>query len=74
VEQAPVSKAPASSDALGVFTGVSGSGQSSLALETLYAGAQRRYLESVAPYVRCTRRALERMIPTRIGVVKSSAT
>ncbi|MBC8089173.1 MAG: excinuclease ABC subunit UvrA [Phycisphaerae bacterium] len=39
-------------DALVVFTGVSGSGKSSLAFGTLYAEAQRRYLESVAPYVR----------------------
>ncbi len=35
-----------------VFTGVSGSGKSSLAFGTLYAEAQRRYLESVAPYAR----------------------
>jgi excinuclease ABC subunit A len=35
-----------------VFTGVSGSGKSSLAFGTLYAEAQRRYLESVSPYAR----------------------
>ncbi|ORI12881.1 excinuclease ABC subunit A [Rhodococcus sp. 1163] len=34
------------------FTGVSGSGKSSLAFSTLYAEAQRRYFESVAPYAR----------------------
>ncbi|MFG3344125.1 ATP-binding cassette domain-containing protein [Streptomyces sp. NPDC048018] len=39
-------------DALTVFTGVSGSGKSSLAFGTLYAEAQRRYFESVAPYAR----------------------
>ena len=39
-------------DALVVFTGVSGSGKSSLAFATLYAEAQRRYLESVSPYAR----------------------
>ena len=39
-------------DALVVITGVSGSGKSSLAFGTLYAEAQRRYLESVAPYAR----------------------
>src|SRR5438270_12274133 len=39
-------------DALVVFTGVSGSGKSSLAFGTLYAEAQRRYLESVATYAR----------------------
>lgn len=39
-------------DALVVFTVVSGSGKSSLAFGTLYAEAQRRYLESVSPYAR----------------------
>ncbi|MBA4019408.1 MAG: excinuclease ABC subunit A [Pirellula sp.] len=39
-------------NALVVFTGISGSGKSSLAFSTLYAEAQRRYLESVAPYAR----------------------
>ena len=39
-------------DLLVVFTGVSGSGKSSLAFGTLYAEAQRRYFESVAPYAR----------------------
>src|ERR1700723_4315111 len=39
-------------DALVGFTGVSGSGKSSLAFSTLYAEAQRRYLESVSPYAR----------------------
>lgn len=39
-------------DALVVFSGVSGSGKSSLAFGTIYAEAQRRYLESVSPYAR----------------------
>src|ERR1700691_2737573 len=39
-------------DSIVVFTGVSGSGKSSLAFGTLYAEAQRRYLESVSPYAR----------------------
>lgn len=39
-------------NALVVFTGVSGSGKSSLAFGTIYAEAQRRYLESVSPYAR----------------------
>ncbi|WP_313312920.1 excinuclease ABC subunit UvrA [Pulveribacter sp.] len=39
-------------NALVVFTGISGSGKSSLAFGTLFAEAQRRYLESVAPYAR----------------------
>ncbi|MFQ6309670.1 excinuclease ABC subunit UvrA [Lysobacter capsici] len=39
-------------DALVVFSGVSGSGKSSLAFGTLFAEAQRRYLESLSPYAR----------------------
>ncbi|MBE2998104.1 excinuclease ABC subunit UvrA [Nocardiopsis sp. HNM0947] len=39
-------------DALVAFTGVSGSGKSSLAFGTLFAEAQHRYMESVAPYAR----------------------
>ena len=39
-------------DALVVFTGISGSGKSSLAFGTLYAEAQHRYFESVSPYAR----------------------
>lgn len=39
-------------DALVAFTGVSGSGKSSLTFGTLFAESQRRYLESVAPYAR----------------------
>ncbi|UQQ13216.1 excinuclease ABC subunit UvrA [Xanthomonas arboricola] len=39
-------------DALVVFTGVSGSGKSSLAFGTVFAEAQRRYLDSISPYAR----------------------
>src|SRR5262245_7121762 len=35
-----------------VFTGVSGSGKSSLAFDTLYAEGQRRYVESLSNYAR----------------------
>ena len=35
-----------------VFTGISGSGKSSLAFGTLFAEAQRRYLDSISPYAR----------------------
>jgi excinuclease ABC subunit A len=35
-----------------VFCGVSGSGKSSMALDTLYAEGQRRYIESFSPYTR----------------------
>ncbi len=39
-------------NALVVFTGVSGSGKSSLAFDTLYAEGQRRYVESLSSYAR----------------------
>jgi excinuclease ABC subunit A len=39
-------------DALVVFTGLSGSGKSSLAFDTLYAEGQRRYVESLSAYAR----------------------
>jgi len=39
-------------DKLIVFTGVSGSGKSSLAFETIYAEGQRRYVESLSAYAR----------------------
>ena len=35
-----------------VFTGISGSGKSSLAFDTLYAEGQRRYMESLSSYAR----------------------
>src|SRR3972149_2974816 len=35
-----------------VFTGVSGSGKSSLAMDTIYAEGQRRYVESLSAYAR----------------------
>src|SRR5262245_63380116 len=41
-----------------VFTGVSGSGKSSLAFDTIYAEGQRRYVESLSAYAR---QFLERM-------------
>ncbi|RUR03014.1 ATP-binding cassette domain-containing protein [Labedella endophytica] len=39
-------------DSIVAFTGVSGSGKTSLAFGTIFAEAQRRFLESVAPYAR----------------------
>ena len=39
-------------DKLIIFTGVSGSGKSSLAFDTLYAEGQRRYIESLSAYAR----------------------
>ena len=51
-------------DRVVAFTGVSGSGKSSLAFATIYAEAQRRYLESVAPYAR---RLMEQAAVPRVG-------
>ncbi len=52
-----------------VFTGVSGSGKSSLAFDTLYAEGQRRYVESLSAYAR---QFLERMqkpdVDTLLGI------
>lgn len=39
-------------DSLTVFTGLSGSGKSSLAFDTIYAEGQRRYVESLSSYAR----------------------
>src|SRR3954466_15813506 len=54
-------------DALVVFTGVSGSGKSSLAFGTLYAEAQRRSLESVSPYAR---RLFDQMAVPEVGEIE----
>jgi excinuclease ABC subunit A len=53
-------------DALVVFTGVSGSGKSSLVFATIYAEAQRRYFESVAPYAR---RLIDQLDAPRVGEI-----
>ena len=53
-------------DAMVAFTGVSGSGKSSLAFGTLYAEAQRRYFESVAPYAR---RLLQQVGAPHVGEI-----
>src|SRR5512136_1499672 len=68
-------------DRLIVVTGVSGSGKSSLAFDTLYAEGQRRYLESLSSYAR---QFLERMdkpdadviegIPPAIAIQQKAAT
>jgi len=39
-------------NALTVITGISGSGKSSLAFDTIYAEGQRRYVESLSSYAR----------------------
>ncbi|WP_406005512.1 excinuclease ABC subunit UvrA [Streptomyces sp. NBC_00637] len=53
-------------DVVAVFTGVSGSGKSSLAFGTIYAEAQRRYFESVAPYAR---RLIHQVGAPRVGEI-----
>jgi len=68
-------------DKLIIVTGVSGSGKSSLAFDTLYAEGQRRYLESLSAYAR---QFLERMdkpeadriegIPPAIAIQQKAAT
>jgi len=50
-------------NALTVVTGVSGSGKSSLAFDTVYAEGQRRYVETFSPY---TRQFLDRMDKPRV--------
>ncbi|MGV8073307.1 MAG: excinuclease ABC subunit UvrA [Syntrophobacteraceae bacterium] len=49
------------------ISGVSGSGKSSLALHTLYAEGQRRYIETFSPYAR---QFLERMDPPRASLIE----
>lgn len=51
-------------DCIVAFTGVSGSGKSSLAFGTIYAEAQRRFLESVTPYAR---RLMDQIGAPRVG-------
>jgi excinuclease ABC subunit A len=68
-------------DKLIIITGVSGSGKSSLAFDTLYAEGQRRYIESLSAYAR---QFLERMekpeaeriegIPPAIAIQQKAAT
>ncbi|MBN1699773.1 MAG: excinuclease ABC subunit UvrA [Spirochaetales bacterium] len=50
-----------------VITGVSGSGKSSLAFDTLYAEGQRRYVETFSPY---TRQFLDRMDKPRVDRIE----
>ena len=53
-----------------VFTGVSGSGKSSLAFDTLYAEGQRRYVESLSAYAR---QFLERMDRPDVDLIEGLA-
>ncbi len=49
-----------------VVTGVSGSGKSSLAFDTLYAEGQRRYVETFSPYARQFMERMDRPLVDRI--------
>lgn len=51
--------------ALVVITGLSGSGKSSLAFDTIYAEGQRRYMETLSTYARQFVGAMERPTSTR---------
>ena len=42
-----------------VMTGLSGSGKSSLAFDTIYAEGQRRYMESLSSYASCKKLQLQ---------------
>ena len=57
-------------DKLVVVTGVSGSGKSSLAFDTLYAEGQRRYVESLSSYAR---QFLERMDKPEVDYIQGIA-
>ena len=50
-----------------VITGLSGSGKSSLAFDTIYAEGQRRYVETFSPY---TRQFLDRMDKPRVDEIR----
>ncbi len=52
---------------LTVITGVSGSGKSSLAFDTIYAEGQRRYVETFSPYAR---QFLERMDKPQVDAIR----
>ncbi|OPX38156.1 MAG: hypothetical protein B1H12_03065, partial [Desulfobacteraceae bacterium 4484_190.2] len=53
-------------DRITVVTGVSGSGKSSLAFDTLYAEGQRRYVETFSPYARQFMDRMDRPVVDRI--------
>jgi excinuclease ABC subunit A len=55
-----------------VFCGVSGSGKTSLAVDTLYAEGQRRYIESFSPYTRQFLQQLEKPAAERIDGIPAA--
>src|SRR5258705_5280553 len=57
-------------DRVTVITGVSGSGKSSLAFDTLFAEGQWRYIESLSTYARMFLERLDRPDVDRIGDIR----
>lgn len=55
-------------DQLIIMTGVSGSGKTSLAFDTIYAEGQRRYMESLSSYARMFLGNSENLMLTRLTV------
>ncbi len=55
-----------------VFCGLSGSGKTSLAIDTLYAEGQRRYIESFSPYTRQFLESLEKPAAERIDGIPAA--
>ncbi|MDP7268303.1 MAG: excinuclease ABC subunit A, partial [Pirellulales bacterium] len=55
-----------------VICGVSGSGKTSLAVDTLYAEGQRRYIESFSPYIRQFLQQLEKPAAERIDGIPAA--
>ena len=63
-------------DKLVVFTGLSGSGKSSLAFDTIYAEGQRRYVESLSSYARQFLGQMDKPVKTTSlsrGIVRSTS-
>jgi excinuclease ABC subunit A len=58
---------------LTVITGLSGSGKSSLAFDTIYAEGQRRYVETLSPYARQFLDQMERPEVDSIDCIRRSA-
>ena len=56
-----------------VFTGVSGSGKSSLAFDTIYAEGQRRYVESLSSFARQFMRQMEDTVETESNALMREA-
>jgi excinuclease ABC subunit A len=53
-------------NSLTVITGLSGSGKSSLAFDTIYAEGQRRYVETLSAYARPSNKRLPAAAPARL--------